>query len=451
MKKLWPISALAALLAFAPISNLAAQDDSGLNVRMGVETGLNVEFGNEHSGWTQYPEFWVGNGDAVNRAWFSLSMDRGDYGFQFNPEFWVAHRGGGVTSSARPHNEILLGNTYGWFNLADGMARISVGKLPALWSNYGTQAWSSATAIGASVEVKPIDGLNVGFVLRPTYRNGDAGPVTGSYENRLTYALGNTFFGARFAPAGGPVGVSAGLQLMSQWEARDDFGGTGLRDTGRSWLGSLQRDYLIGFSRGFRADLTNDDNDQLGDWEKQTSTLGVSFWGGVNINVIDDLTLQIGARAYHLDDFAWSGHVWTNQRVRFDLDDALTVGIDMDQVFLTGKLMRKDFSANSNPGDGPMDIILRFVPMVSFDVSDSTTVGLEIPFAMAPGWSSESYNALSLTVSPWVSQSMGRGFSIDAGYDFGWDNQLGLPDNDLWDYGKNSITNSVWLRFNWSL
>jgi hypothetical protein len=410
---------------------------------MGMYSGARVQVGNEHSSWTDYPHFRLGDGDGDSGVWLQLSMNRGNYGFQWNPEIY--YRGTASGGWAR-------GLLYGWFTLADDMVRVRAGYFGGLWGNYGTQAWNSADALGIGVEIMPIDGLNLGFVVRPTYRTANVtvddnavGPVVSPFNgNRLTYALGNTFFGARYAPAGGPVGVTVGLQLMSQWEDRDDYGGW-LRDTGTTWLGRFQPLYLNGESRALRQGTTDDENNAADDWDKTASTLGVSTWVGVNLNVIDGLLLQIGARAYHLDDFAWSGHVWTNQRVSYRLDDAITVGMNMEQIFLTGKMMRNDFSATANPGDGPMDIVLRFVPNLSYRISGDTTASLSIPFTMAPGWSSESYNALALQVAPSITHNLGDGFSIRAAYDFIWNNQLGITDSN------NEIMNRVQLTFNWSL
>jgi hypothetical protein len=211
-----------------------------------------------------------------------------------------------------------------------------------------------------------------------------------------------------------------------------------------AWLGGWQEMALVGDSRGLRRD---GNNDGLPD-ELKTNTLGVTAWGGVALNLIDDLDLEIGARFYNLDDFVWSGQIWTNQKVLFDMSP-LRVGINMDQVFLSGKMMRPKLASNGDINfDGPVNMILRFAPNVEFDLDDATTASLEVAFAMAPGWKylgDESSNALSLGFNPEIVRSMGQGFNITAGYDFMWDNQLGIK-----DVSKNAISQQIYVMFGWS-
>jgi hypothetical protein len=451
MKKLWLLGALALALASA---NLPAQEDAELRINAGVQTGFGVQIGNQHTAWEDYPVFTVGNWDRESLAWFQISLNRGTHGFMFNPEFWGMTRHGGAVQDS---NGIFLSDAYGWFTLADDMVRISLGRFDAnsVWHNFGVIDRQYSQGLGMRVEVMPIDGLNVGLFLRPTHRNvsGSIGdPITNGNMNRLSYALANTSFGARFNPAGGLFGLSAGLELRSQWELRRNFGeGWFSQHQGRPTSNNPDVvDFLLGRSRPLRNGVTNDPA-PVGN--PDLSNLGVSAYFGANLNLIDDLTLQFGVEAINLDDFNWSGQVWTTQRVRFDMDP-LMIGMDMQQVFLAGNMSRwnwaEGFDHSGDVSHGPMDIIFRFVPHVRFDVTDDTRVQLNLPVTLAPSWSSENFNAMAFAVEPILTQQMGQGFSIQARYRLEWNNQFGIQDNantNWWTYGEGS-NSELWNRLN---
>jgi hypothetical protein len=448
MKKLWLLGALALALSS---TGLIAQE--GLDIKAEVLTGAGVRIGSEHSALPTYPTFYIGNEDLDTRIRISAAKNWETYGFYIQTQFVRNNVSNSMPENAfagidwdkvidgdpdyDPFSSIAVGNAlslramYGWFSLADGMARITVGRAGGSWANYGTEDWSSGDALGVRVNVYPIDGLDVGFVLRPTYRTTSLGPVTASNENRLTYALGNTHFGAKYAPDGGLFGVSANVQLRSQFESRGNpanpafGGGLGMK------------------SRGLKEDITSAENDIRLDQNKQTSTLGVNAWGGVDLSLIDDLTLEVGARFDNLDDFAWSGRAWLNQKVEYDLSP-ITVGINMNQVLLSGKLMRLE--GNGNYG-GRTNLILTFEPYVEYELNDTTAVGGSVFFAMAPGWkygpNQGSQNAMEIEINPYVDKSMGSNLELSAGYIFGWGNGLGISG------ANSSSTHQIYTTFRW--
>jgi hypothetical protein len=399
-----------------------------MNIGLTIETGSTVYFGNEHSSIETYPVFSMRN----TRVMFSYSVNRGNYGFSFSPEFRI--RNGGSNSTNANNHIFITGNV--WAMLADSNVRVMAGRVGGAWTGWGLMAGNDMgawTSLGLRVEVMPADlvpGLNVGFLLRPSFRIGnyfdpddEDRQVSASHWNRLAYALGNTTFGARYAPAGGPVQVAVGAELYSRHEPRISFGQWGIGAIDVPWFGTMQggsTGYLWPAARGLQGTFPETDP-----FHGDLSELGVSAWLSSNLILVDNMTIQVGGRAFHLDDFSDSGHVWLNQRVRYALDDALTVGMDLQQLLLTGNLGRTNFADNDD--SGPVDIALKFSPHAFYDISDKMSLGVYVPFSIAPGWSSESYNALAVAFNPWLSYDLGRGFNIVLDYELNWNNQLGLP------------------------
>jgi hypothetical protein len=283
------------------------------------------------------------------------------------------------------------------------------------------------------VEVMPIDGLNAGVFLRARHSGSDQ-PHS---SHRLSYALANTSFGARFAPAGGLFGVAAGLELRSQHERADIMAGDPIYDAfdwpvfasenGPSVRGTFAGGYG---GRPFRAGGGNND----------LSTLGVNAYVGTGLNLMDGLQLEIGVNLLRLDDFNYSGTIHLHQRVGFDLD-IMNVGLDLHQVLLTG-YMSRDFGPAA--GDrGPIDFALRFVPNVGVNMGD-TDLSVSIPLTVAPSWSRENYTGFAFGIEPSVSHQMGAGFSIGAWYRLGYNNQGGVTG------ANNEIENRLGVDFIWT-
>jgi hypothetical protein len=409
MKKLL----LVGVLALAMGAWLHAE---GLTVTGNVRTGMDVRIGNQYHSWPESPEFRFGNWDNRTDLGLNMVYSRGNYGFRFMPRWRLNHGAPGAEGTTY-NNFRFAANVHGWVSFADDMVLITAGLVDSNpWANFGG-GWDGqnyAQGTGVRVELRPMDGLNVGFFLRP-WHTSMVWPETN--VNRLSYALANTSFGARFAPADGPIGIAAGLELRSRYQNRPNVG---------------YHDFSMGAANvrpGAR---------EIGDHiNSDFSNLGVRAYLGAGINVIDALTLEVAVEAFNLDDFNHSGYIFTTQVVGFDMSP-LQVGVDFHQLFLTGYQSRFQQSQ-----DNDVRVVLLFEPHVGFDITSDTRATFAVPFDIAPNWNGDD-TAFGFTLAPGITHMLTPGLQLYTRYRMNFNNGGGQP-------GSNSeIGNRLNVQLNWT-
>jgi hypothetical protein len=425
----------------------------GLNVGVTVRSGLDVEIGNQHSGAADHPVFTVRHfGDPhAAEVNLSLSFARDNFGFLWMPGLYLSNHST-IMDAARPNQDFFGGNMLGWFTLADDMVRVTVGRMnTTAWTNFGATGRTFSQGTGMRLEIMPMDGLNAGFFLRANHHNyrtlpwlPGEGPHPDN-QARLSYALANTSFGARFAPADGLFGIAAGLELRSQFQNAAQVGLDPIWDSGFYWNTLFARSGSAiagrGFTGGYGArGLRGSVPEGVAD-RNDFSALGVNAYVGAGLNLLDDLSLEFGVDLFRLDDFNHSGLIWLHQSIGFDVSP-LQIGLDMHQVIFSGYESRDAGPAATDRG--PIDIALQFIPNVGFDITDDTRLAVAIPIGLTPGWSRENYTGFSFGFEPTITQRMGEGFTIGARYILDYNNQGGVTG------GNNEITNRLGVQFVWS-
>jgi hypothetical protein len=115
-------------------------------------------------------------------------------------------------------NEPSFRRLYGWLEPLPGVIRVVVGRLSGYeWATGDAGGFSTLGnfdgAVGAQLQIKPIDGLNFGFFLPFTYGLGGTDYVS---SEELVQALDTMAFGAKYTMKG--VGdIEAGYWLTPSW------------------------------------------------------------------------------------------------------------------------------------------------------------------------------------------------------------------------------------------
>jgi len=369
----------------------------GMSLTGQVRTGVGVNFGNSYSQWggDYDPMLTVGYDDGMGAYWtrtqLNFILNRGNYGFTIAPRFQWNNSDGTMPFSAR------VMNAFGWFNLMDGMMRITAGYIDEnRWMSPCAGEWRYSRGLGVRFELSPIEELNVGVFIRPSHRwnTQDSQDVANAFLN--------TSFGISFDA--GIVDVAAGLELAGDGELRR-------ADEGR-W-GAMGRNGPV-------IDLDGDDS------------VAVSAYVGLALHVIEDLGLAFGVHVANIDDLNNHGNIHINQDISFDLSP-IRVGIEMHQLFW-------------NIGDGvpvagnnDMTTQLEFLPWAGFDISDTTRVGAEIPlnFRFHDG----DMEWLEIGFVPYVRHQLGAGMYLGGRYRL-----MVRSYND----GPNRVDNQVAAFFGWT-
>jgi len=339
MKKLL-FGSIMALAAIGLIS--AQQNGEGLKISGSISTGLRMDIvgggddwqgkGKDNEGFPDQnksemwaPSFSLWHDDIGNGINLTAEYNKQNYGFKFTSEWrfrtvdWRA--------------DVGFPNVYGWFEVLNGMLRFSAGKVDdGVWQSPGVDDFNYSTGLGLRFEAKPVDGLNVGFFIRPAeeYKNywdgtlnlagnNDFGhrDVKGGEEtihSRLVDALLETSFGAKYVS--NMFDVAAGFKLASE--------ATGARTT----------DWNFGHEY-FGAGTPNVSNVTSKDvYDNELKGAGFAAYIGFGLNMIENLTLGVGAELANLGAFERLGYVWISQKVEYAMNP-FTFGLNAHQKILT--------------------------------------------------------------------------------------------------------------------
>jgi hypothetical protein len=199
-------------------------------------------------------------------------------------------------------NSALDGYAYVYANALNDMIKISGGKLSDTpWSTGGDEDWSLGNTFGARIEVKPIDGLNLGVAL-------DVPVVAAHGTLKIADFLQETVIGAKYTADA--FAVDLGVKLDSE---ADPIPGNSSKEIELQFgfvLTSIAN--LTAFIEGDITELNDDDNREIDIREKvgyqisdaleahlafseygslkdlDADPLGIDIWPGLSYFVIPD-------------------------------------------------------------------------------------------------------------------------------------------------------------------
>jgi hypothetical protein len=349
MKKL-----LVVLLILAVAGGLFAQ---GLTLTGEIKTGVGVysDFDSEESNFT------VGHDDPFERSRWRITGTAGaeNYGLKFGLQgYWQADgsdNGGQVTES--------FDNAYGWFETLDDMLKFRAGRIAdKAWSTGGDKGWDYSRGDAFTVEVKPIEGLNVGFALKAN--DGREG------EN-----------GARLAEDVGDIGSVFGGTVIGASYNTDLFGVTATVDLD----GSAD-------NGGHIARLPARDGDNAERYRNDFA----SIIFGINLKMVENLTAIIeGNISIDNTKDAENTGTWLTQKFEYKVDPKVTVGLVAYEMFASGdgaEAARAQAFVDARGLVDPEDIAdvdgkdylfaMQFKPYGSYALSDTMTIGAEVFLTM---------------------------------------------------------------------
>jgi len=294
--------ALIVLLILAVAGGLFAQEWGG-----SVTTGLLFDFSKDAKDETPIPV--TGNdddsGDAVHGSlWFEHAED----------EWGVKIKTGAAISTG-----LTLNNAWGWINFADGLVKLSAGKMDdGVWGSGGEydHDWSNDGIL--RVEIKPTDELDIGLAFSfPNWDDNEykAGKIGNFFQQTIIGAkyTADTFF------------VATALKLHSE----EDTSYPTDKDMDAGWY------FGVGYTGIEGLEINVDGGIE---YLTRMSDIGVeTFWLKVAYTGIDSLTVGAKAGFGFIKSFELNGFdagVW----VEYAVSDAVSVGADV------GLAANKDFA-----------------------------------------------------------------------------------------------------------
>ncbi|MDR3343634.1 MAG: hypothetical protein LBT14_12810, partial [Treponema sp.] len=357
----------------------------------------------------------------------------------------------GLRAEGNPDLPLTLRNGYAWADLASKKLNMKVGKIDdGVWTGGGEQDFDISTGWGFRLEVKPIDGLNVGlFLTGPnndegvpwfTIDNGVGLPSIGDFL--LETAIGAQYEHAKFA-------VSAGLKL----DGKGDGPNTGIIESDDF---SDPGDILKGSDENFG--YTNESDSPPYPPAYYDNKAGLGFYIGANIKAVDKLTAVIEAAFSNLGAFGGTidegkisdtpikrksyyepegiGTIWINEHFAYQVLDPLAVGLVMHQYIFGGSARSGDDATQAK-----LSPELRFTPYVEYALNSALKLGLDVRFRVKPD-----YYALKLDIKPKVTYTLSESAKLVAFYDIDIQKLGEAVKTDP----ETVIANAVQLDFVWT-
>ena len=407
--------ALVGFLILAVSAGIFAQEEKEQGLKLGgaLKTGIQFQTSNEKdaAGDELYePSIRMYNDDADKETRFDLNgaFTKDNYGVVFRLR----------TNTVLSGPEVEVHQAYVWGDFLNQIINVKVGKIDdSAWNTDGDEDFHYSTGNGLRLEVKPIEGLNVGLFLNGP--NGDA--INTAWQNGNKFALDPQYDNS--TPT--PQFTHSTFLLAKEFLLETSFGAKyesdafyvagGLRIDGKA--DGLE---TIEFDAGTTNDYVTDDYDK-----------GLGAYVGFGISAVENLTAVVEAKFSNLGKYAEYGWIWVNETLGYAITEQLEVGLVMHQ-YLFGE--DNKFITGSNDSVSPY---FTFEPEVSYGLTDKWTVGVSAPVGF---W----YGIIDydLGVKPKVSYNLGDNASINAFYLFDY-----LKEKDVDDAG---ITNTVQIDFIWT-
>jgi hypothetical protein len=303
------------------------------------------------------------------------------------------------------------------------------------WTSMGDKDWNMAGGGGARLQIKPMTGLNVGFMLTLP-GDGDR-----PFDNRLEYFLPETVIGAGYE--NDLVTFNAALKFDSAGDIltwNDDMKWLSNANTGAGIslaakappapampdgdiLMALMLDPIFTtFSTDVRSFFTGLIPTSGGGGVPlrlngfASSADGASTQFGISVKAIPNLKLI--AEGLFLNFPAWdrAGFGWTNETIEYGLGK-IAVGAVLTQQFW-GRYINYYSDAQASWDNAYRDVDTmrgwyKFKPYVSYEVNDKLTAGLEV----GAGFQVH-YIDYDVNIRPKLSYKLGSNAEIAAFYDF---------------------------------
>jgi hypothetical protein len=330
---------------------------------------------------------------------------------------------------------------FGWIDLFDNLLRATGGYIDLSANVWGTQGDLDADIGGNGVrlEVKPIEGLNVGvFFLAPQSAEtvfttkAATPPATGYVTTSKTgtkfatapQVLAETVFGARY--------VNPLFYVNLQFALDSDFDGSVVKKADGSVYSEAGDEQRLLF--------------------------------GVGLTAVENLTATVEGDINGLGNWAARGKGDLRQTVSYGIDK-LTFGLKAQELLWGYDLKERFGLAYDSKSLSPW---MQFKPFVEYQVQDNLTVGLEGGYGFGhavedvgeKAWANEEYN---IFVKPNLSLSLGL-LNVKFWYKFNligyanlWDgvayenrNGSNIPETKDGKLVESLLKNQVALEFIWS-
>jgi hypothetical protein len=380
-------------------------------------------------------------------------------------------------------DNITIYNAYVWADFLNDIINAKFGKIDdSVWATAGTEGFHNSTGGGLRVEVKPLTGLNAGFLVTLPTPDG-ANAVSGPFYTNFEYLLPETSVGASYENS--LFSAAAGVKFDS---AGDGFKLDGAYVDGKT-VQIQKYDAVNGYNRGtynlpqvLAAKVSDTStlvrsgsegyavyDDATGQivWVSGTNDVygpehnyvgrsnGALGYVGFGFKAIEALTANVEAQLYNFSAFQKAGYVYIDEVFAYQITPKFKAGIDLTQVLFGSKFLVTSYAEEDwregvgGPGILKLNPYIKFKPHASFQITDALSAGLEIGFALQ-----KDVTAFEINVRPKVGFKLGDNAEIGAYYD--WD--IAKADWDIapepvdyeWRYDLWTTTNKVQLNLNWT-
>jgi hypothetical protein len=348
---------------------------------------------------------------------FNAAADYGNYGLTFRTRIkpyelyeTLMHTSDAPTDSywddevwARANE--LLNNAYGWAEFANGMVRMSMGKIE-------DSEWAYSTGLGLRLTARPIQGLSFGVLL-----NAD--------PRRRKYLDGNSGNGEKTNLMSDDEARLSAINFAQDFLAETSFGGT-------------YSNHLFDINAGVKLDSEGDGIEEWDaeGWETRRSSyadsnddaaVGLRAFLLFNLKAINGLPIELVADGFNLTGFEKYGWIRFSEKINYNVNPRLGLEFYMEQIIF-GKEALWDSGWGIKNYDDRLDDIpvgaaskllytnpiprMYFRPGLSWDINDRWTAKLWLNVVAWP----ENYYAIE--PNPWIGYKIGDNAYISANYKF---------------------------------
>lgn len=404
------------------------------------------------------------NGEAF-RTDLNIVYEKGDFGIK--TRFRVRTGGDGIGNWDNPfsYNQDLgsakggleINKAFVYGNLFDKKVKFSIGhNTDEAWStrsfSFDANSWNTGFdgKDGIKFEVKPIDGLNVGFHLG-SQKAGNSNVFDGFGNGYPNYFV----VGAKYDQSLFGVTLAAKMNNGIRHEYVDGTADNISPYRGDPTIGNGTYEYSVvngvDSRPQFLANISNANNfgDNKGYFGTFNFLLSLAFKG------TDDLPLYVGldlvgtnvgagkSTIYYksgVNGTEWKTEEWTPEtfvlaalKAEFGVSDALKVGLKIKDMQFADTLYTKDASeddqGNATGGFG-LFFPITFNPYAEYKLNDQLTCGFDLGFHVNQGGSSQ----FGFTVKPSATFDLGNGAKFVVYDEIGFYNKSHRPWNE--DDGK---------------
>jgi hypothetical protein len=430
--------ALVGFLILAVSAGIFAQEEKEQGLKLGGALKTGIQFktsnekdtttpgGNEYSKYDPSIRMYNDDADAETRLDLEGAFTKDNYGVVFRLR----------TDTVISGPEVEVHQAYVWGDFLNQIINLKVGLIDdSAWNTDGDEDFHYSTGAGLRLEVKPIEGLNVGLFLNgpgdyisTVVHNGKADKNAREALEDFIFAkefLLETSFGAKYE--NDAFYVAGGLRLDGKGDGLDQLEVFDWETNGAGGPIVPGEQVTVEDING-----TNRIIETVSDMGSghDDSDKGLGAYVGFGISAVPNLTAKVEAQFSNLMGYAEYGWIWVNETLGYAVTEQLEVSLVMHQ-YLFGE---DNKFTGSNDSVSPY---FTFEPEVSYGLTDKWTVGVAVPVGF---WSG--IIDYDLGVKPKVSYNLGDNASINAFYLFDY-----LKEKDVADAG---ITNTVQIDFIWT-